>query len=135
MHSCIYINGVQSKWFAVNQGVRQGGTISTLIYNLFIDGHLNELERSNLGTCILDVKTGNCNLADDLTLSCTSPKSLQNMLDIVNRYSTRWRYIINPLKSNTIIFGDKARVKKCADFFLGQDKVKTVRSVKHVGII
>ena len=39
-----------------------------------------------------------------------------------------------PLKEQHIIFGDKARVKKCPDFFLGQDKVNTVRSVKHVGI-
>ena len=107
MRSCVYLNGMQSKWFAVNQGVRQGGILSTLIYNLFIDGLLIELEESNLGTCILDNKIGNCTLADDLTLSCISPANLQNMLDIVNVYSCRWRYIINPLKSNIIVFGDR----------------------------
>ena len=125
---------MQSKWFAVNQGVRQGGILSTLIYNLFIDGLLIELEESNLGTCILDNKIGNCSLADDLTLSCTSPANLQNMLDIVNVYSCRWRYIINPLKSNIIVFGDRSRNKLYPNFYLGQDKINIVNSVKHVGI-
>ena len=54
---------MKSDWFPVNQGVRQGGILSTLIYNLFIDGLLDELEHSNLGTYILDNKTGNCTLS------------------------------------------------------------------------
>ena len=56
------------------------------------------------------------------------------MLNIVNTYSCKWRYIINPLKSNIIVFGDRSRVKTYPEFVLGQDKINVVHNVKHVGI-
>ena len=74
MQSCIYVNGVKSDWFPVNQGVRQGGILSTLIYYLLIDGLLDELEHSNLGTYILDYK------AVLWTLSNIYPNNLQKCL-------------------------------------------------------
>ena len=46
MASCVQVNGIRSGSFPVRQGIRQGGVISTWIYNLFIDELLNNLEQS-----------------------------------------------------------------------------------------
>jgi hypothetical protein len=45
MSSCVASNGLQSTFFPVRQGIRQGGTISTWLYKLFIDDLINELEK------------------------------------------------------------------------------------------
>ena len=46
MYSCVVTNGLTSEFFPVLQGIRQGGIISTWIYNLFINGLLELIERS-----------------------------------------------------------------------------------------
>ena len=43
-------------------------------------------------------------LAGDTALVITSPKSLQNLLNIVEKYSCKWRLHYNPSKSVFIVF-------------------------------
>ena len=40
--SCIIVNQTKSRWFMVNQGVRQGGVLSTFLYLVFIDDLIPE---------------------------------------------------------------------------------------------
>ena len=68
------INGVQSIPFDIRRGVRQGGVLSSLLFLIFIDGLLRELEQSGFGTGFFcDLQAGNPTLADDLTLIAMTP--------------------------------------------------------------
>jgi hypothetical protein len=136
MKSCVIANGIQSRFFSVLQGIRQGGILSTWIYKLFIDELLNELENSKLGTFIAGLVTGNTTLADDVALSALSPANLQSMLNITFSYTRRYRYLINPSKSGVLIFGNKLNQQKQSKFTftLGQDKIEYVNETKHLGI-
>ena len=49
MKSIVMINGVQSIPFDIQRGVRQGGVLSSLLFLIFIDGLLRELEQSWYG--------------------------------------------------------------------------------------
>ncbi|WAR15073.1 hypothetical protein MAR_005178, partial [Mya arenaria] len=73
MYSCIIANGLTSEFFPVLQGIRQGGIISTWIYNLFINGLLDSLERSGQGLNVINVITSNTTLADGIALAAISP--------------------------------------------------------------
>ena len=76
MKSIVMINGVQSKPFHIKR-VRQGRVLSSLLFLIFIDGLLRELEQSGFGTVVCDLQAGNPTLADDLILIAVTPLLLQ----------------------------------------------------------
>ena len=121
--------------FKVKQGIRQGGTISTWIYNLFLDGLLNELERSRLGTTIHNVPTGNTTLADDIALAAISPQNLQEMINMTCAYANKFRYSLNAAKSFTLTFGAKRNDQLSHNICLNNEPISMVTHTKHVGII
>ncbi len=41
---CISLHGHKSEWFAVGQGVHQGGPLSSLLFQIFFDDLINELQ-------------------------------------------------------------------------------------------
>ncbi len=98
------INGVSSQIIPVTRSVRQGGVISTFFYLVFIDELLTQLESSHSGATVCSVSSGNPTLADDITCLATSPTCLQQSLDIVYKYATRWRFAINVDKSRIVVF-------------------------------
>ncbi len=134
MTSCVLANGIRSPTFLVQQGIRQGGIISTWIYNLFIDELLYKLQASGLGATIMNISTSNVTLADDITLSATSPLNLQKMLDIVYQYTCMFRYIINASKSFVIIFGHTSRRQQHVNLSMGPDQITITDNIRHVGI-
>ncbi len=56
MTSCVLVNGIRSPTFDVKQGIRQGGYLFLDIH-LFIDELLCLLQRSGLGTTIVNIQT------------------------------------------------------------------------------
>ena len=134
MASCLQVNGIRSNSFPVRQGIRQGGVISTWIYNLFIDELLNNLEQSGHSVKFLNHVTGNTTLADVVTLCALTPVNLQYMLDIVYRYMQQYRYQINASKSFLITFGMKGRSAKYVQFYMGSDTIVNTDCIKHVGV-
>jgi hypothetical protein len=76
--SAIIVNQTQSRWFSVDQGVRQGGMLSTFLYFVFINDRSNELESGGQNIGILNVKNSCPSLADDISLIGLSPVGLQN---------------------------------------------------------
>ena len=87
-------NGRCSRPFCISQGVKQGAILSPLLYSIYLNDLLVELQQSNLGAN-----------ADDLALIASSPEELQKMLDIMYTYSNNWRYRLNASKSKVMIFG------------------------------
>ena len=107
MKSIVFINGKQSKTFKIKNCVRQGGVLSSLLFLIFIDGLLKELEQSGLGAFICELETGNPTLADDLSLVAITPLNLQKMLLIAERYMNRWLLTINYTKSFIVIVSNR----------------------------
>ena len=96
--SAVIINSQKSRWFTLKRGLRQGGTLSTLLYLVHINDLLNELQNSNIGAKILNVNAGNPALADDIALIATSPRALQQLIDIAANYSKQQRFRFNSKK-------------------------------------
>ena len=71
----------------ISEGVKQGGILSPLLYNLYVNDLLVELENSSLGARLGNIYTGAPMYADDLALIATSPEELQGMLDVVQEYA------------------------------------------------
>ena len=134
--SSVVVNYKQSRWFPVLQGVRQGGVTSTLLYLVFINDLLCELENTNAGFGILDV-TSNCpTLADDVMCVALSPNSLQSMLNVAYHYSKRWRFNFNADKSCVLCFRATGnRLPNQLTWSLGDATVPCKDSYSHLGIV
>jgi hypothetical protein len=81
--SCVMINGHVTDWFQIHTGVRQGCVLSPLLYALFINDLVKELNALNRG---VEIEEGGKKLsallyADDIVLLAENKKDLQRMLD------------------------------------------------------
>ena len=65
----------------VYSGVRQGGILSPLLFNVYVDGILTALRDSKYGCHLRNVYLGCIMYADDLLLLLASVSELQLMLD------------------------------------------------------
>ena len=92
IQSIVSINTYQSPPFDIQRGIRQGGGLSALFYIVFINDLVEELDKSNLGVSICDIKASNPTLVDDLTLVSRSPLHLQLMINIGADNAKRWKF-------------------------------------------
>ena len=77
MESRVRLDGLPSHWFPVKQSVRQGGVLSPMFHNTYINGLLLELRHSGLGAYIGPVYCGVVAQADDIALIALTPLDLQ----------------------------------------------------------
>ena len=78
LESQVFWEGKVSESIPILQEVRQGGVLSPLLYNIFIDGLIKLLKEKNLGCHLLTHHAGVIVLADDVALVSTPPSDLQH---------------------------------------------------------
>jgi len=71
--------------------------------------------------------------ADDIVLMAEDRYSLQQMLNTVADYAKKWRFELNPKKSEVVVFGQKYAPRK-VEWKLGQHVIKQVTQYKYLGI-
>jgi hypothetical protein len=135
MSSRVKYRGCHSDWFPVLQGTRQGGVSSPKLYLLFIDGLIDELEKSGLGLCIYNTSFASPTVADDMCLVALSKEALDRMLDICFEYSRKWRYSYNASKCAVVVFNEKdGSQKENRSWSIGPDQIPEKDSYTHLGI-
>ena len=128
-------NGHTSKKFRMQQGVRQGGILSTHLYKLYINDLPTELEKRALGLSIGLEYCGSPLCADDIVLMSTDETEIQAMLDIAYKFSCQHRYNIHPQKSNIVKLdrSNKGNVEQMIN--LGNEPLQKSLQTTHLGII
>ncbi len=112
VQASVLLEGQQSRWFDVDEGLRQGCPLSPLLYSIYVMGMLEELEREELGVKMDGMWCGALLYADDIVLLAEMAAELQKMLDAIGRYAERWRFDFNALKSKTMVIGNgRVRVR------------------------
>jgi hypothetical protein len=134
--SAVKWDGDLSETFNIEQGVRQGGLLSTDLYKVYVNDLLCRLQESGVGARIGGVHCVSPTCADDVALLTHDPESLQTLLDTAVEYSQRERYILQPTKSAVLIVPpNQRRVATCdRDFNIGPDPIKTQSRVTHLGM-
>ena len=100
--------------FSISNGVKQGGVISPVLFNLYLDSLLISLKQSGLGCHINGTYMGALGYADDITLTCPSLYGLNSMLDICNQFAKNNHVIFNTKKTICIKYGDAVKPQEYA---------------------
>ena len=85
---CVSWNGQFSNKFSVSNGVRQGGVLSPILFTVYIDDLLTELEKKGVGCHWNNHFVGALCYADDIALLAPSPAALRLMLDTCSSFAS-----------------------------------------------
>ncbi len=121
--------GHLSRGFGTSNGIRQGGIISPILFCVYMDVLLKQLEAERVGCQIGEHYFGALSYADDLTLAVPSTAGLRKMLEICGKYGEEFSIDYNPTKTVCVVFSwrkveVKTSMKLCGATLKWVDKVK-----------
>ena len=100
--SCVRLGEDKTDWFSLEVGLRQGCILSPVLFSIFIDGLAEEVKKIG-GARYGEIEMSLLLFADDIVLVAENAKMLQKMLEVVYKYSTKFRFRFNREKSNVMI--------------------------------
>ena len=118
--------------FRIEEGVKQGGVISPILFNFFLNDLLNECIEADLGARVYDVNVSIVAYCDDLILLSPLESDLMELLLICERYAFRWKIRFNPSKS-TIFCTDGNKLRQ-STFRIGGGILERVDGFVYLGL-
>jgi hypothetical protein len=131
-------NGVDSEYFEIRNGVKQGAILSAVLYCVYTNGLFEELRRSKIGCWLGQNYVGVVGYADDLFLISPSIDGLQDMLRVCERYAgdhnLKFSTDVNPNKSKTKCMAFLHKPRQLRKLKLCGDELPWVEKGKHLGV-
>jgi hypothetical protein len=88
---CVRLNCVKTDWFAVNCGLRQGCSLSPILFNLCVNDIVEYMQRLDIGVDVGGEKVSMLLYADDIVLLGESECEVQMALDVLSQWcETNW---------------------------------------------
>lgn len=135
VHSCVRVNGFKSEWFNVKAGLRQGCSLSPILFNIFINDFALSVKAFGKGVDIGDGEKVSIMLyADDMVLIADNENDLQLMLDILNRWCIDNRMSVNPTKSQIVHFRPRSVPRTDYKFTCGVQDLQVVDRYVYLGL-
>ena len=103
--TAVLLEREKSTTFSLEQGVVQGCSPSPILFSVFIDDLLREVEKADLGIQLgSGKKVGGMLFADDFIGVSRSKESLQKLISVVHGYCNKWRLRANVCKTAVMVF-------------------------------
>ena len=132
-NSIIY-NEYLSEVFTSNKGVKQGDTLSTTLFNLFINDLPDIFKFDGNNPITIGNSEISClKYADDLIIMSTSPTSLQKSIANLEQYCTKWKLEVNLKKTKIMIFNKQGSLIKKYKFYYRNKIIQNTREYKYLG--
>ena len=134
-NSIIYHDNI-SETFRSNMGVKQGDTLSSTLFNLYINDLPDTFKFDGNDPVMIGDTEISCLLyADDLVLMSTSHESLQKCLTKLEQYCITWKLEVNLKKTKIVIFNKQGALIKKYKFYYRAKIINNVKEYKYLGFI
>uniref|UniRef100_A0AAZ1XJK6 Reverse transcriptase domain-containing protein n=1 Tax=Oreochromis aureus TaxID=47969 RepID=A0AAZ1XJK6_OREAU len=132
---------MQVKWgssisapFGVSNGVREGGILSPILFNLYVDDLSIQLRACNIGCILGKTLINHLMYADDLVVFSPSSAGLQDLLNVCTEYGVQYDIEYNAVKSAVLICRTKQDKQLNFPLFkLAQKTLEIHKKVKYLG--
>ena len=127
---------VTSSHFTVSNGVRQGGILSPILFNIYMDDLSKELNKCNTGCLVGNSVINHLMYADDLVILSPYSGGLQQLLKVCSTFGNEHDVVYNAKKSSVMIVrtrGDKNLT--FPDFHLSGSCLSVCQETKYLGHI
>ena len=131
---CVKWGSLISDVFPVTNGVRQGGILSPLLFNVYINDLSRSLSKLPIGCCSGENVINHLMYADDIVLLSPSAKGMQRLLDNAYAYGCDYDILFNSKKSQLMIF-DTMKLGYDRHIILGEAPLTVTNSYKYLGHI
>lgn len=133
---CVKWSNVFSEFFTVTNGVRQGGIMSSYLFNIYMNDLSVELNQSGYGCHINGVSINHIMYADDSCVIAPSPKSLQKLLNICDTFARDNCVLYNEKKSKCMVFKPQGcKITRFPSFYLNGKVLKYTSCHKYLGVL
>ncbi|KAL0883177.1 hypothetical protein ABMA27_016619 [Loxostege sticticalis] len=122
-----------SEEYQLECGVRQGGLTSPSLFNLYMNGLIDELSKTNVGCHINGVCVNNISYADDMVLLSPSAGALKQLLSICESYAVAHGLRYNAKKSELMLFKAHNKSYTIPTITLGGSPLSVVTHFKYLG--
>ena len=114
--SAVLLGGEKSDTFSLEQGVAQGCSLSPILFSVFVNDLLIEVEKTWLGVQLNNGKSiGGLLFADDFVGMSDSSENLQKFIDVFHKFCNRWMLKANISKCAVVVFS-KSKVYLVAGY-------------------
>ena len=127
-------NKSKSHSFSVENGVKQGGILSPILFCVYIDELLNRINSSGLGCHIGHKSYSGLGYADDVTILTPAVRALQSILNICEDFAIEYNVLFNAKKSICMRVGSDG-IPPNRLVSLSGSVLKWHKKVKHLGNI
>ena len=133
---CVRWGNVYLDYFGVSNGVRQGGILSPLLFNLYMDDLSDRLNKLKIGCCINGIVVNHIMYADDLVLIAPSVAGMNKILKLCEGFGSQHDIKYNPMKSCSMSFRSKLlKGVTLPKFVLNGEYIDEVEQSKYLGHI
>ena len=123
--------------FEIMLGVKQGDPPSPLFFSIYMNDLCTDLLKSSDNSNLIEL--GDCTLpclfwADDLLLISKTKEVLQELLNILDKYSADWKMKVNIDKTKVVIFDKQGWVLKGEKLYYRNNCLENVKYFKYLGL-
>ena len=126
---------MQTDWFSVKSGLKQGCILSTLLFNLYINDLSDVLSKLTKGILVDNMYINHLCYADDLALIAENEYDLQCLLDILTVWCNTNYMSVNYNKTKVIHFRNQSVKKSVFQFKCGVSSIEYTDSYKYLGLV
>ena len=122
-----------SSSFQVGDGVKQGGILSPVLFNIYMDKLIMALNHTAIGGHTFSQLLNHLCYADDMCLISISSAGMQELLHVCHSYSIEHSLLYNGNNSYYLCFKPTSIKFERPCFYLGENIIPTVSQCKYLG--